>query len=86
MDYSASWDAISEYESEVEKSDQDNVLEYSDDEDESEDEENEERKIIDNVMANRQNILDLNDNDWEQNISDGKSFWKHPDYDHEVPF
>ncbi|KAG0757874.1 hypothetical protein G6F24_010189 [Rhizopus arrhizus] len=68
MDYSASWDAISEYESEDEKSEQGNILEYSDDE------ENEEREIIDNIMANRQNILDLNENDWEQNISDGNPF------------
>jgi hypothetical protein len=68
MDYSASWDAISEYESEDEKSEQDNVLEYS------EDEENEEREIIHNIMANGQNILSLNDNDWEQNISDGNPF------------
>ncbi|KAG1076543.1 hypothetical protein G6F42_025460 [Rhizopus arrhizus] len=74
MDYSASWNAISEYESEDEKSEQGNVLEYSEDEDESEDEENEEREIIDNIMANRQNILDLNENDWEQNISDGNPF------------
>src|SRR6478735_4063878 len=40
MDYSPSWDAISEYESEDEKSEQGNVLEYS------EDEENEEREIV----------------------------------------
>ncbi|KAG1295432.1 hypothetical protein G6F64_013325 [Rhizopus arrhizus] len=47
---------------------------YGEDEDESEDEENEEREIIDNIMDNRQNIFNLNENDWEQNISDGNPF------------
>ena len=49
-------------------------MEYGEDEDESEDEENEEREIIDNIMDNRQNIFNLNENDWEQNISDGNPF------------